>query len=139
MVPEEDGLPNGLKGEHEPYPDLKHLYNQGHESRWGPFLVDGVSYEQQTILEYNGCWWHGCPDCLAKKPNTTPEQDREQQFTYRRTRARAQWWGCDQEAMRYVWGAHKLGSPFTSEGRNLNEKVDQTMGLPAESSQALWK
>ena len=23
-------------------------------------------------------------------------------------------------------GAHKLGSPFTSEGRKLNEKVDQT-------------
>ena len=28
--------------------------------------------------------------------------------------------------MRYVWGAHKLGSPFTSEGRKLNEKIDKT-------------
>ena len=121
-----------------PYPDLKHLYNQGRETRCGPFLVDGVSYDQQTILEYNGCWWHGCPDCHEKKPNRTPEQDREQQFRYRRTQARAKWleehsglrvkqvWGCDQEAMRYVWGAHKLGSPFTSEGRKLNEKIDQT-------------
>ena len=35
-------------------------------------------------------------------------------------------WGCDPEAMRYVWGAHKLGSPFTSQGRKLNDKVDQT-------------
>ena len=121
-----------------PYPDLKHLYNQGRETRCGPILVDGVSYDQQTILEYNGCWWHGCPDCHEKKPNRTPEQDREQQFRYRRTQARAKWleehsgfrvkqvWGCDQEAMRYVWGAHKLGSPFTSEGRKLNEKIDQT-------------
>ena len=121
-----------------PYPDLKHLYNQGRETRCGPFLVDGVSYDQQTILEYNGCWWHGCPDCHEKKPNRTPEQDREQQFRYRRTQAHAKWleehsgfrvkqvWGCDQEAMRYVWGAHKLGSPFTSEGRKLNEKIDQT-------------
>ena len=120
------------------YPDLKHLYNQGRETRCGPFLVDGVSYDQQTILEYNGCWWHGCPDCHEKKPNRKPEQDREQQFRYRRTQARAKWleehsgfrvkqvWGCDQEAMRYVWGAHKLGSPFTSEGRKLNEKIDQT-------------
>ena len=121
-----------------PYPDLKHLYNQGRETRCGPFLVDGVSYDQRTILEYNGCWYHGCPDCWANKPNTTPEQDREQQFRYRRTQARAKWieehtgfrvkqvWGCDPEAMRYVWGAHKLGSPFTSEGRKLNEKIDKT-------------
>ena len=36
--------------------------------------------------------------------------------------------------MRYVWGAHKLGSPFTSEGRNLNEKVDQTMLLNGVAS-----
>ena len=80
----------------------------------------------------------GGMDCWAKKPDTTPEQDREQQFRYRCTQARAKWleehagfrvkqmWGCDQEAMRYVWGAHKLGSPFTSQGRKLNEKVDQT-------------
>ena len=45
-----------------PFLDLKHLYNQGRESRCGPFLVDGVSYDQQTILEFNGCWYHGCPD-----------------------------------------------------------------------------
>ena len=121
-----------------PYPDLKHLYNQGRESRFGPFLVDGVSYEQQTIIEYNGCFYHGCPDCWAKKPNTTPEQDQDQQYRYRRTQARASWleertgchvkqvWVCDPEAMRYVWGAHKLGSPFTSEGRKLNEKIDKT-------------
>ena len=43
-------------------------------------------------------------------------------------------WGCDQEAMRYVWGAHKLGSPFTSEGRKLNEKVDQTKLLNGVAS-----
>ena len=124
-----------------PYPDLKHLYNQGRETKFGPFAVDGVSYEQRTILEYNGCWYHGCPDCWAKKPRTTPEQDREQEFRYRRTQARAKWleektgcrvkqvWGCDPEAMRYVWGAHKLGSPFTSQGRKLNDKVDQTQLL----------
>ena len=120
------------------YPDLKHLYNQGRETKFGPFAVDGVSYDQRTILEYNGCRYHGCPDCWAKKARTTPEQDREQEFKYRRTQARATWleektgcrvkqvWGCDPEAMRYVWGAHKLGSPFTSEGHKLNEKVDQT-------------
>ena len=121
-----------------PYPDLKHLYNMGRETRFGPFLVDGVSYERQTILEYNGCWYHGCPDCWAKKANTTAQQDQEQEFRYRRTQARAKWleektgchvkqvWGCDPESMRYVWGAHKLGSPFTSEGRKLNEKIDKT-------------
>ena len=129
----EQGNPN-----YGPYPDLKHLYNQGRETKFGPFAVDGVSYEQRTILEYNGCWYHGCPDCWAKKARTMPEQDREQEFRYRRTQARAKWleektgcrvkqvWGCDPEAMRYVWGAHKLGSPFTSQGRKLNEKVDQT-------------
>ena len=115
-----------------PYPDLKHLYNMGREARCGPFQVDGVSFHRDTILEYNGCWWHGCPDCWEKKQHTTKEQDRGQQFRYRRTQARSKWleehtgyrvkqvWGCDQEAMRYVWGAHKLGSPFTSEGRKLN-------------------
>ena len=40
------------------YPDLKHLYNQGRETKFGPFAVDGVSYDQRTILEYNGCWYH---------------------------------------------------------------------------------
>ena len=28
--------------------------------------------------------------------------------------------------MRYAWEAHKLGSPFTSEGRKLSEKIDKT-------------
>ena len=107
----EQGNPN-----YGAYPDLKHLYNQGRETKFGPFAVDGVSYEQRTILEYNGCWYHGCPDCWAKKARTTPEQDREQEFRYRRTQARAKWleektgcrvkqvWGCDPKAMRYVWG-----------------------------------
>ena len=102
-----------------PYP--KHLYNMGRETRFGPFLVDGVSYERQTILEYNRCWYHGCPDCWAKKANTTAQQDQEQEFRYRRTQARAKWleektgchvkqvWGCDPESM-----------------SKLNETIDKT-------------
>ena len=63
-----------------PYPDLKHIYNHGRETRFWPFLVDGVSYEQQTILEYNRCWYHGCPDCWAKSP-TRPQNKTENNNT----------------------------------------------------------
>ena len=55
------------------YPDLRHRFNQGHETRFGPFLVDGVSYARQTILEYTGCWWHRCP---AWRKNCTPPPSR---------------------------------------------------------------
>ena len=137
-----------------PYPDLKHLYNMGHETRCGPFQVDGVSFDRETILEYNGYWWHGCPDCWENKQHTTPEQDREQQFRYRGTQACTKWleehtgfrvkqvWGCDQEAMRYVWGAHKLGSPFTSGGRTLmrrSVRPNSWTGWPRVSSLVPWK
>lgn len=47
--------------------DIQHGRNKG-EKQIGPYKVDGF-YErngQQFILEFNGCFWHGCPKCYSK-------------------------------------------------------------------------
>ena len=41
---------------------IQHGYNGG-EERLGKFRVDGICFETNTVFEYNGCLFHGCPKC----------------------------------------------------------------------------
>lgn len=47
--------------------NIQHGRNMG-EKQIGPYKVDGY-YEQhgkKIVLEFHGCFWHGCPKCFSK-------------------------------------------------------------------------
>jgi hypothetical protein len=50
--------------------------------------VDGWIPELNTVIEYHGCWWHGCP-CLMERVNNNPRMlatRREAQIELQRRR-----------------------------------------------------
>ena len=52
---------------HENNINIQHGRNKG-EKQIGPYKVDGF-YEQNgqhTVLEFHGCFWHGCPKCYSR-------------------------------------------------------------------------
>ena len=45
---------------------IKHVRNGGEQSVTcveGCYFVDGYDPQTQTVYEFNGCFWHGCPRC----------------------------------------------------------------------------
>lgn len=45
---------------------IQHADNSG-EQRIGPYRVDGFHEESNTVYEYHGDFWHGCPKCFARE------------------------------------------------------------------------
>ena len=41
---------------------IRHARNEG-EMKIGKYKVDGYCKEKKIIFEYNGCYFHGCPEC----------------------------------------------------------------------------
>jgi hypothetical protein len=39
--------------------------NNGGEKQFGKHFVDGYHADTNTILEFDGCYWHGCEDCFT--------------------------------------------------------------------------
>jgi len=46
--------------------NIHHAGNSG-EQRIGPYRVDGFHAETNTVYEYHGDFWHGCPKCFARE------------------------------------------------------------------------
>lgn len=56
--------------EHEWRIEIKHARNGG-EAKIGPYYVDGVCLETNTVFEFQGCYFHGCLNCYSPDtPNT---------------------------------------------------------------------
>ncbi|MCW4344201.1 MAG: hypothetical protein N0E48_12745 [Candidatus Thiodiazotropha endolucinida] len=46
---------------------IQHGRNKG-EKQIGPYKVDGYyeSGSEQVVMEFQGCFWHGCPSCFSR-------------------------------------------------------------------------
>jgi hypothetical protein len=65
--------------------NIQHGRNLG-EKQIGPYKVDGY-YErddEEVVLEFHGCFWHGCPKCFSKK-TMNPVTDTTMDELYSRT------------------------------------------------------
>ena len=59
-----------LQMEASHYPDMQHaLSMQGEKSVLG-YPVDGFHELTQTVLQFHGCFWHGCPSCFKIRSKT---------------------------------------------------------------------
>lgn len=45
---------------------FRHAKNGG-EVRLGHFTVDGYDEVKNTVYEFHGCYWHGCPICYTDR------------------------------------------------------------------------
>ena len=50
---------------------IRSVRNMG-EQRVANHLVDGYDPTTQTVYEFHGCLWHGCPDCFPVQRNRYP-------------------------------------------------------------------
>ncbi len=68
---------------------IQHARNGG-EKRIGPFKVDGFAPATNTVYEFHGCIWHGCPECYPTRTRLLPGNARTVQDAYQETLARKQ-------------------------------------------------
>jgi len=68
--------------EHTQSIEIQHAY-KGREERIGPFKVDGLC--GQTIYEFYGCFWHGCPKCMKQRFKISADQYTTAREAYDRT------------------------------------------------------
>ena len=53
--------------------NIRHKGNVDGEFKIGQFFVDGNDFENKTIFEFHGCWYHACPKYFSE---TTSNQSR---------------------------------------------------------------
>ena len=96
-------------------PHLQHAKNDGEYRIPGTKLhVDGFDASTNTIYEYHGCFFHGCPRCYPKRYETHRRPcDRSMQDAYEDTQQRTrrlrqqgytvvEMWGCDWARLKHT-------------------------------------
>ena len=71
----------------EPRADhMKHA-NNGGEQRVANVLVDGLDVHNNTVYQFHGCLWHGCPRCFPRQRDRYPicHTDRTLEEVYEHT------------------------------------------------------
>ena len=56
------------------YPTLLHAQNtyDGKEVRIKQWRVDGFVPDKNIVVEFHGCFWHGCPECISNPFDVHP-------------------------------------------------------------------
>ena len=72
---------------------IKHVRNGGEQCVTTPtdfYFVDGFNPETNTVFEFNGCFWHGCPTCHPRNRHArhAVNPDRTMEELYRATLAK---------------------------------------------------
>lgn len=49
------------------------------------FRVDGFDKQTNTIFEFHGCFWHGCPKCIRNRAARQPVRQVSYEFLYNET------------------------------------------------------
>ena len=69
---------------------IRHALNNRGEVKIGPYYVDGYCKENNTVYEFLGCWFHGCPHCF-KSTTVNAYNLKSMQELYDTTQTRLQW------------------------------------------------
>ena len=57
--------------------------------RWiGKRPVDGYNHEKKLVLQYHGCYWHGCPKCYPDRNKIIDRGDRTREDLFQATKRR---------------------------------------------------
>ena len=108
---------------------IKHVRNGG-EKRVAPYSLDGYCEETNTAYEFQGCFWHGCPECFKDRDTMNPISQRTMEELYMNTKKKLKFlkdqgfrvvekWGCelnkeleDDEEMKQFFDQNKIIDPL---------------------------
>ena len=108
---------------------IKHVRNGG-EKRVGPYSLDGYCEETNTAYEFQGCFWHGCPECFKDRDTVNPISQKPMEELYTDTKKKVKFlkdqgyrvvekWGCelnkeleDDEEMKQFFDQNKIIDPL---------------------------
>ena len=66
---------------------IRHALNGG-EVKIGPYTVDGFDASTNTVYEFLGCFYHGCPTCFPKRDTKNPYTLESMNTLYGKTQER---------------------------------------------------
>ena len=66
---------------------IQHALNGG-EAHIGPYTVDGFNAHTNTVYEFLGCFYHGCPTCYPKRETMNPYSLKTMDMLWRETNHR---------------------------------------------------
>ena len=108
---------------------IQHVRNGG-EKRVGPYSLDGYCEETNTAYEFQGCFWHGCPECFKDRDTVNPISQKTMEELYMNTKKKLKFlkdqgyrvvekWGCelekeleDDEEMKQFFDQNKIIDPL---------------------------
>ena len=108
---------------------IKHVRNGG-EKRVEPYSLDGYCEETNTAYEFQGCFWHGCPECFKDRDTVNPISQKPMEELYMNTKKKVKFlkdqgfrvvekWGCelekeleDDEEMKQFFDQNKIIDPL---------------------------
>ena len=108
---------------------IKHVRNGG-EKRVAPYSLDGYCEETNTAYEFQGCFWHGCPECFKDRDTVNPVSQKTMEELYMDTKKKVKFlkdqgfrvvekWGCelekeleDDEEMKQFFDQNKIVDPL---------------------------
>jgi hypothetical protein len=79
-----------------------HRWNNGHEKRVGPYLVDGYDVKSNTVYELNGCHFHG-HKCQLTDKRKSPQWEKKRARLYDRTVRRADYLREEGYNVKEIW------------------------------------
>ena len=108
---------------------IKHVRNGG-EKRVAHYSLDGYCEETNTAYEFQGCFWHGCPECFKDRDTVNPISQKTMEELYMNTKKKVKFlkdqgfrvvekWGCelekeleDDEEMKQFFDQNKIIDPL---------------------------
>ncbi len=88
--------------------DLVHAGNSSAgEKKVGRYAVDGFSPSRNTVYEFYGCWFHGCPECFPdEKQLRNPDTRKLLKVSYQETKEREKFLVDSGYTVVTKWGCH---------------------------------
>jgi hypothetical protein len=68
---------------------IHHALNGG-EKKYNSLKFDGFCEETNTVFEFHGCFWHGCPECFPDREYVNPVNKFTMDVLYDKTLEREQ-------------------------------------------------
>lgn len=99
---------------------IQHALNAG-EKRIGRYRVDGFCEETNTIYEFLGCFYHGCPTCYPNNDVMSAKSGETAQVLHKKTMARLKELQRMGYTVKYIW-EHKFRQDMPT---NLPEVMDR--------------
>jgi hypothetical protein len=109
-------------------PDIIHATNGGEIKILG-IKVDGYDETTNTIYQYHGCYWHGCPKCFDPTYLNTMKR-MEMHELYEKTVSYSQYFRAEGYTVIEIWGCQYK--------KNKNIKLDNPIITPLNPRDALY-